>query len=79
MFMYCMIFTFLRICLVVCSLQQDEVDVFVLSKITDVLHAFFTTHNTSFLPVFDKVMPCFVKMLVGFFTWVTVGAGCQHT
>ena len=44
--------------------SQDDEDVYILSKIADILHSFFGTHNEAFLPVFEKVMPFFVKMLV---------------
>ncbi|KAK7456557.1 hypothetical protein BaRGS_00039335 [Batillaria attramentaria] len=44
-------------------MEEDDEDVYILSKIADILHAFFGTHKESFLPVFEKVMPFFVKML----------------
>ena len=44
--------------------SQDDEDVYILSKIADILHSFFGTHNDAFLPVFEKVMSYFVKMLV---------------
>ncbi|GFN83767.1 importin-5, partial [Plakobranchus ocellatus] len=42
----------------------DEEDAYVLSKIADVLHSFFGTHKESFLPVFEQIMPYFVKLLL---------------
>jgi hypothetical protein len=43
---------------------QDDEDVYILSKVVDILHSFFGTHKESFMPVFEKVMPFFAKMLV---------------
>ncbi|KAK7090444.1 importin-5-like [Littorina saxatilis] len=44
-------------------MEEDDEDVYILSKIADILHAFFGTHKQEFLPVFEKVMPYFIKML----------------
>ena len=45
------------------SVQDDE-DVFILSKLSDILHSLFGTYKTELLPVFDKLLPYFVKLLV---------------
>ncbi|GFN79969.1 importin-5 [Plakobranchus ocellatus] len=45
-------------------MDEDEEDAYVLSKIADVLHSFFGTHKESFLPVFEQIMPYFVKLLL---------------
>ncbi|XP_035828503.1 importin-5 [Aplysia californica] len=43
---------------------EDDEDAYVLSKIADILHSFFGTHKESFLPVFEKIMPYFVELLL---------------
>ncbi|XP_041352900.1 importin-5-like [Gigantopelta aegis] len=44
-------------------LEEDDEDVYVLSKIADILHSFFGTHKEEFLPMFEQIMPFFVKLL----------------
>ncbi|ESP04937.1 hypothetical protein LOTGIDRAFT_184912 [Lottia gigantea] len=44
-------------------LDEDDTDVYVLSKVSDIIHSFFGTHKEEFLPVFEKMMPNFVKLL----------------
>ncbi|CAL1533984.1 unnamed protein product [Lymnaea stagnalis] len=44
--------------------DEDDEDAYVLSKIADILHSFFGTHKESFLPVFEQIMPYFVKLLL---------------
>jgi hypothetical protein len=39
-------------------------DVYTLSKLGDLMHALFSTHKESFLPVFDQLLPFVVKLLV---------------
>ena len=48
----------------VCVCVQDDEDVFILSKLSDILHSLFGTYKTELLPVFDKLLPYFVKLLV---------------
>ena len=48
----------------VCVSVQDDEDVFILSKLSDILHSLFGTYKTELLPVFDKLLPYFVKLLV---------------
>ena len=35
--------------------EEDEEDVYTLSKLGDLIHALFSTHKEAFLPVFDQV------------------------
>ncbi|XP_076436016.1 importin-5-like isoform X1 [Babylonia areolata] len=44
-------------------MEEDDEDVYILSKIADILHSFFGTHKEAFLPVYEKIMPFFIKML----------------
>ena len=44
-------------------LDEDDDDVFILSKVSDIIHAFFGTHKEEFLPVFDRLLPHFTKLL----------------
>ncbi|TRY67741.1 hypothetical protein TCAL_02908 [Tigriopus californicus] len=43
--------------------EEDDDDVFVLSKLGDLLHALFSTHKESMIPVFDQLLPSVVKLL----------------
>ncbi|XP_053986559.1 importin-5 [Hylaeus anthracinus] len=43
--------------------DEDDEDVYTLSKIADILHALFTTHKSSFFPYFDPICGHFVKLL----------------
>ncbi|XP_031831169.1 karyopherin beta 3 isoform X1 [Nomia melanderi] len=43
--------------------DEDDEDVYTLSKIADILHALFTTHEASFFPYFDQICGHFVKLL----------------
>ncbi|XP_015439811.1 PREDICTED: importin-5 [Dufourea novaeangliae] len=43
--------------------DEDDEDVYTLSKIADILHALFTTHDSSFFPYFDQICGHFVKLL----------------
>ncbi|KAK6963036.1 Importin-5 [Biomphalaria glabrata] len=44
-------------------MDEDDEDAYVLSKIADIIHSFFGTHKESFLPVYEQIMPYFVKLL----------------
>ena len=35
-----------------------------MSKLSDIIHSLFGTYKTAFLPVFDKLLPYFQKLLV---------------
>ncbi|EDV47806.1 importin-5 [Drosophila erecta] len=43
--------------------EQDDTDVYILSKIVDITHALFKTNKAQFLPAFEQVAPHFVKLL----------------
>ena len=44
--------------------QEDDEDVYILSKISDLIHALFGTHKEDFAPHFETLLPHFVKLLV---------------
>ncbi|XP_017777748.1 PREDICTED: importin-5 [Nicrophorus vespilloides] len=47
------------------QLEDEETDdIFVLSKISDVLHSLFTTYRETFLPFFDQICSHFVNLLL---------------
>ena len=43
--------------------EEDDEDVFVLSKLGDLIHAFFATHKEAMAPVFEQILPAVVKLL----------------
>ncbi|SPP83609.1 importin-5 [Drosophila guanche] len=43
--------------------EQDDTDVYILSKVIDITHALFLTNKAQFLPAFEQVAPHFVKLL----------------
>lgn len=43
---------------------QDDEDTYILSKVADVIHSLFGTHKETFLPMFEQLLPHFVKLLV---------------
>jgi len=43
--------------------NEDDEDVYILSKIGDLVHALFATHGEAFLPAFEKLLPHFSKLL----------------
>ncbi|XP_011878216.1 PREDICTED: importin-5 [Vollenhovia emeryi] len=43
--------------------DEDNEDVYTLSKMADILHALFTTYKSSFFPYFDQICGHFVKLL----------------
>jgi len=43
--------------------EQDDEDVYILSKVGDVIHAMFATHGEAFLPVFERLLPYFTRLL----------------
>ncbi|XP_070538592.1 importin-5-like [Ptychodera flava] len=43
--------------------DEDDDDVFTLSKIADVMHALFGTYNDAILPFFEQLLPHFVRLL----------------
>merc|ERR1712241_984253 len=42
---------------------EDDEDVYILSKVGDVVHAIFSQHKESFLPQFERLLPKFSKLL----------------
>lgn len=43
--------------------DEDDADIYLLSKISDVIHALFLTKKAEFLPHFDQIIQNFVKLL----------------
>jgi hypothetical protein len=43
-------------------LFQDDADTYILSKISDIIHSIFGTHQEEFLPLFEQLLPMFVKL-----------------
>ena len=50
-----------------------------LSKVSDIIHALFGSYKASFLPVFEKLLPAFVKLLVsiGLINWQSPKLRCS--
>jgi len=46
------------------SVLQDDQDVYILSKVSDIMHSLFGTYKDAVLPVFQQLLPHFVKLLV---------------
>jgi len=44
-------------------IDEDDEDVYILSKIGDLVHALFASHGEAFLPAFEKLLPHFTKLL----------------
>lgn len=49
--------------------DEESDDVFILSKIADVIHALFTTYRENFLPFFDQLCQHFVNLLAPARAW----------
>lgn len=43
--------------------DEDDADIYLLSKISDVIHSLFLTKKSEFLPHFDQIIENFVKLL----------------
>jgi len=43
--------------------DEDDEDVYTLSKVGDLFHALFSTYKEAFLPVFDQLLPYVTKLL----------------
>lgn len=43
--------------------EDDDADVYLLSRIADVVHALFSTNGVAFIPHFDQIIGNFVKLL----------------
>ncbi|XP_039296349.1 importin-5 [Nilaparvata lugens] len=50
-------------------LDEDSDDVYILSKVADIIHALFTAYKADFFPYFDQVVEHFVKMLGADRSW----------
>ncbi|XP_013772605.1 importin-5-like [Limulus polyphemus] len=44
-------------------IDEDDEDVYILSKVADILHSLFSTHKQEFLPCFDHLIHHFVRLL----------------
>ncbi len=56
--------------------EQDDEDVFILTKISDIIHAMFGTHKEEFLPLFNKLLPQFTNLIVSTMLMFTFGVLC---
>lgn len=43
---------------------QDENDVYILTKVSDVLHSVFSSHKQKVLPWFEHLLPLIVQLIV---------------
>jgi hypothetical protein len=43
--------------------EEDETDVYLLSRIADIVHSLFSTYKAQFLPFFQRIVPHFAKLL----------------
>lgn len=48
----------------VCSVPQDENDVYILTKVSDVLHSVFSSYKEKVLPWFEQLLPLIVQLIV---------------
>lgn len=48
----------------ICSFPQDENDVYILTKVSDVLHSVFSTYKEKVLPWFEQLLPLIVQLIV---------------
>ncbi len=55
--------------------DEDDEDVYTLSKLGDLIHALFSTHKAAFLPVFDQLLPYVTKLLVRWSFTTFFGSG----
>ncbi|GAB0100009.1 importin-5 [Sergentomyia squamirostris] len=44
-------------------LEEDNIDIYLLSRLADVIHALFLTYKADFIPYFIQLIPHFVKLL----------------
>ena len=44
--------------------DEHDTDEYILSKISDAMHALFKTHKVTILPFFDQLLPDFNKLMV---------------
>uniref|UniRef100_A0A1L8DXF0 Putative karyopherin importin beta 3 n=4 Tax=Nyssomyia neivai TaxID=330878 RepID=A0A1L8DXF0_9DIPT len=43
--------------------EEDNVDIYLLSRLADIIHALFLTYKANFIPYFSQLIPHFVKLL----------------
>lgn len=55
-------------------MEEVNTDSLVLSKISDIMHALFSTYKEALMPFFDHLLPHFVKLMVCLFLF----AQCLH-
>ncbi|EAT37896.1 AAEL010159-PA [Aedes aegypti] len=49
--------------------EEDDADIYLLSRISDIVHSLFLSYKDGFLPYFQQVVPHFVKLLDPSRTW----------
>lgn len=49
--------------------EERDSDSFILGRLSDLLHALFSTYREKFLPCFDRLVPEFGKLLQPDRTW----------
>uniref|UniRef100_A0A182VXX6 Importin N-terminal domain-containing protein n=1 Tax=Anopheles minimus TaxID=112268 RepID=A0A182VXX6_9DIPT len=49
--------------------EEDDADIYLLSRISDIIHSLFVTYKDAFLPSFQRVVPHFVKLLQASNPW----------
>ena len=45
-------------------IDEDDEDVYILSKVSDIFHSLFGAYKQAILPAFESMLPHFVKLLV---------------
>ncbi|XP_078613606.1 importin-5-like isoform X1 [Branchiostoma floridae x Branchiostoma japonicum] len=49
--------------------EQNEDDIYMLSKVSDIIHSLLGTHREEMLPFFEQLMPHFIKLLTNERPW----------
>lgn len=47
-----------------CVLFQDDNDVYILTKVSDILHSIFSSYKEKVLPWFEQLLPLIVNLIV---------------
>jgi hypothetical protein len=50
-------------------LEEDDEDIYILSKVSDIMHGLFGAYKTEVLPAFEQLLPHFVKLLAADRPW----------
>lgn len=58
--------------------DEDSEDTYLLSKVSDVIHALFSTYKESFFPFFDQIVGHYTKMLVSTHFSLSLKVRCQN-